>query len=422
MEENGQQESGLPREFTFVFLMERLRPDRHLSNSSSITVTPSRLGRSKSHTMTSVSSESTLVATHQDVPTATTSLAPPPIDEEKPHRRITAMFLGKTVKEAGSAIPRPGHLPGPSHSVETGVGSLCRTHSQGFSRKGKEKGRYSDIGTSELTLELLDKGKQTRQHTFDGAGDEPTQYPALDIRSLPHEVLPGSDRTSFTMAQNNASSIRTQSSGYPALDIGSLPHEVLPGSDRTTFTSSQTSVSESTTLHIETVEHESLSSSTDLTTLHDTREGLEKFPDLNPDLIPPGMDELDGAGDILHNLQHETKVVLNNGIDYIAAILDNDYEAIFTPIRMNIDVQPRISGCLDNKISGEFIGGAMLTGEIGQKFPTVLPDYNVFEDMHDKCMLNGLYNFAKLPGSFEDMVELPGTAVTSVVSWDFRIK
>jgi hypothetical protein len=49
-----------------------------------------------------------------------------------------------------------------------------------------------------------------------------------------------------------------------------------------------------------------------------------------------------------------------------------------------------------------------IEGEVGQKF--------VSDGDHSDAMVNGLYNFAKLPGSWEDLVELPGRAVTSVVS------
>ena len=51
-----------------------------------------------------------------------------------------------------------------------------------------------------------------------------------------------------------------------------------------------------------------------------------------------------------------------------------------------------------------------MEGEVGQKFDT-----DALEGEQKDVMVNGLFNFAKL-SSFEEMVELPGTSVTSVVS------
>lgn len=56
-----------------------------------------------------------------------------------------------------------------------------------------------------------------------------------------------------------------------------------------------------------------------------------------------------------------------------------------------------------------------ISEQIGQRFPT-----EAFEGCESKtdpeAMLGEFYNFAKLPGSFEDLIELPGNAVTTLVS------
>ena len=45
--------------------------------------------------------------------------------------------------------------------------------------------------------------------------------------------------------------------------------------------------------------------------------------------------------------------------------------------------------------------------QVGQKFPAG-------DKREGEEFVNGLYNFAKLPGSLKDMVQLPGNAVTLV--------
>jgi len=284
-----QQLSGLPQEFTFVFLMERLRRARNLSTSSSITVVPAS---------------------------------------------------------------RP--------------------------RRSQSNEPYSNIGKSELTLELLDKtsGARSTEHMLDGTGVESPKYPALDIRNLPRETIPGSDKTTFAVIQQ--------------------------------------SFSESTTGDIRTLQQEILSSSPDPTMVDNSRENVEKFPDLNPSIVPPAVEDLNSTNldGVFDSLQHETEAFYKNDVDPKKRLLDSDYDTIFTPIHFMLSIEPRISGCTDKKPYGHSIIGATVQGEVGQKL-----NDDALKDENEDVMVNGLYNFAKL-ACFEDMVELPGTAATSVVSWN----
>ncbi|KAL3419361.1 hypothetical protein PVAG01_09583 [Phlyctema vagabunda] len=86
-------------------------------------------------------------------------------------------------------------------------------------------------------------------------------------------------------------------------------------------------------------------------------------------------------------------------------------EEVFSPIHFSITVTPRISGTMtaqtfDMEESAE---ESVVEGEVGQKFPTG----GIHGEHADHCV-DGMYNFAKLPGNFEDLMELPGNSITSV--------
>ncbi|RDL40680.1 uncharacterized protein BP5553_00659 [Venustampulla echinocandica] len=94
--------------------------------------------------------------------------------------------------------------------------------------------------------------------------------------------------------------------------------------------------------------------------------------------------------------------------------LDGDYDDVFTPIHFNIAIQPRINGSLESKIFGYDSQRSIVSGEVGQVFPTSLAGEGASAEEHHHCLINGLYNFAKLPGSFEDLVGLPGNSFSTV--------
>ena len=106
---------------------------------------------------------------------------------------------------------------------------------------------------------------------------------------------------------------------------------------------------------------------------------------------------------------------------------DDDYDTVFMPLHFNIRVDPQISGLVVGpgfslERSEET---SVVAGEVGQRFPT---DYetralaNECVDGEKEDLIDGLYNFAKMPGNFEDLIELPGSAVTTMVSGKRHVK
>ncbi len=102
---------------------------------------------------------------------------------------------------------------------------------------------------------------------------------------------------------------------------------------------------------------------------------------------------------------------------------------IFTPIHLHITVRPCITNAPDvhRGLDGG-IDGAVVQGQVGQRFSSGMncedDDGGGVRGVKDGCgngsgMLEELYNFAELPGNFEDLVELPGSSVGSVVSYSF---
>jgi hypothetical protein len=79
-----------------------------------------------------------------------------------------------------------------------------------------------------------------------------------------------------------------------------------------------------------------------------------------------------------------------------------DPEAIFSPIYIGITIKPRISNIMTSLTTLEHSEETRVEGEVGQKLKAAVNS-------------GGYYNFAKMPGSFEDLIELPGNAISSVV-------
>lgn len=117
----------------------------------------------------------------------------------------------------------------------------------------------------------------------------------------------------------------------------------------------------------------------------------------------------------LRSSEEETPVY-HKKVNPESKALDSDYDDVFTPIRFNIDIQPRINGSLESKIFDYDGQQSIVSGEVGQVFPTTSAGEGPSADEHHDCFINGLYNFAKLPGSFEDLVGLPGNSFSTVVS------
>ena len=90
------------------------------------------------------------------------------------------------------------------------------------------------------------------------------------------------------------------------------------------------------------------------------------------------------------------------------------HHAAFMPIRFSICVEAHVEGVVQkfsvsNALAPDF-DNSIVKGEVGQKLPT-----DMASEEEREAIVNGLYNFAKLPGSIEDMVELPGSSTTTMV-------
>ncbi|PQE03027.1 GCN5-related N-acetyltransferase protein [Rutstroemia sp. NJR-2017a BVV2] len=92
--------------------------------------------------------------------------------------------------------------------------------------------------------------------------------------------------------------------------------------------------------------------------------------------------------------------------------LCKDFENIFTPLTFEIEVKAWISASFHKTVGQTSI----VAGEVGQRFPTEGTEDSWGKKEHPEVMVDGMYNFAKMDGAFEDMVSLPGKAVTTKVS------
>ncbi|KAJ8065074.1 hypothetical protein OCU04_005787 [Sclerotinia nivalis] len=98
--------------------------------------------------------------------------------------------------------------------------------------------------------------------------------------------------------------------------------------------------------------------------------------------------------------------------------LDEDLEGIFGELEFEIGIEPKISNTLSLSSSLPITPHTETTkvaGEVGQKFPTEGTRDSVGKEEHEEAIVHGLYNFAKLGGTFEELVCLPGESVGSRV-------
>ncbi|QSZ30470.1 hypothetical protein DSL72_000024 [Monilinia vaccinii-corymbosi] len=95
--------------------------------------------------------------------------------------------------------------------------------------------------------------------------------------------------------------------------------------------------------------------------------------------------------------------------------LDADFEGVFGEVEFEICVEPRVSGTLKLPSIGPHTETATVAGEVGQKFPTEGTLDSVGKIEHPEVMVDGLYNFAKMGGAFEEQVSFPGASVGSRV-------
>ncbi|KAJ5054740.1 uncharacterized protein L3040_001005 [Drepanopeziza brunnea f. sp. 'multigermtubi'] len=84
---------------------------------------------------------------------------------------------------------------------------------------------------------------------------------------------------------------------------------------------------------------------------------------------------------------------------------------VFTPIRFQISIKPRIANAPDkstNLVASEF-DESIVEGQVGQRFGAFEEEEE--EEGGESVLVGGLYNFAAMGGHFEDLVELPGSSV-----------
>lgn len=86
-----------------------------------------------------------------------------------------------------------------------------------------------------------------------------------------------------------------------------------------------------------------------------------------------------------------------------------DHATTFRPMHLGISVKPHISNMNGVPLMAHY-DEALVTDEVGQK---LVVQHTQDTDVPDAHVASGYYNFAKMPGNFEDLVELPGNSATS---------
>ncbi|KAB8295763.1 hypothetical protein EYC80_008588 [Monilinia laxa] len=95
--------------------------------------------------------------------------------------------------------------------------------------------------------------------------------------------------------------------------------------------------------------------------------------------------------------------------------LDADLDSVFGEVEFEICVEPKVSNTLKLPTMTPQTETTLVAGEVGQKFPTQGTVDSIGKVEHPEVMVDGLYNFAKLGGAFEEQVSLPGESVGSRV-------
>lgn len=93
-----------------------------------------------------------------------------------------------------------------------------------------------------------------------------------------------------------------------------------------------------------------------------------------------------------------------------------DLQKVFSPIHFQISVRPRITNAPDKSslFAMSECDESIVEGQVGQRF-------GAFEDASgeagEQVLVDGLYNFAEMSGHFEELVELPGSSVATIVGF-----
>jgi hypothetical protein len=114
-----------------------------------------------------------------------------------------------------------------------------------------------------------------------------------------------------------------------------------------------------------------------------------------------------------HEIKLEKNTYATDALAHSAAHRCLDHAATYTPIHIGIHVKPHISNIMNGLPCPGEQEEALVADEVGQR---LVVEHTQDADGIDTHLASGYYNFAKMPGNFEDLIELPGCAVTSVVS------
>lgn len=112
-----------------------------------------------------------------------------------------------------------------------------------------------------------------------------------------------------------------------------------------------------------------------------------------------------------HEHKQEKDVEAMNAPNKISMPKCLDHATTFTPMHIGIHVKPHISNVINGlPCPGEY-EEALVADEVGQR---LVVEHTHDADYFDSYAASSYFNFAKMPGNFEDLIELPGNAVTSV--------
>ena len=139
---------------------------------------------------------------------------------------------------------------------------------------------------------------------------------------------------------------------------------------------------------------------------------------LNVRVLPHGQDPNDHECKHSHNVHQEREPNPQTpppSNEALPAMPTDAEQPSFAPLHFTISILPDVSGAIGVSEMIEQVEESVVAGEIGQRFPTEGTEESLGKEESDNHMVDGLYNFAKLPGDFEHMVELPGSSVTTMV-------
>jgi hypothetical protein len=125
------------------------------------------------------------------------------------------------------------------------------------------------------------------------------------------------------------------------------------------------------------------------------------------------------AKSILKGKKHETKHEKDShaidALTHSAAHKCLDHATTYTPMHIGIHVRPRISNIMNGLPGAGEYEEILVADEAEQGLVVIHTQGANNIDTHTE---SGYYNFAKLPGNFEDLIELPVASVVRQSSSD----